>query len=89
MRRLEEAEQTAIRKIISEKSNVDLEKITDDSNMKDNLGIDSLDIVEIVIDLEEMFKCSIPDEDYDNARTIKDLFKIVEQNLETRQIKFN
>lgn len=81
MRQLEEAEQTAIRKIISEKSNIDLEKITDDSVLEDELGIDSLDIVEIVIDLEEIFKCTIPDEDYDNLRTIKDLFKIVEQNL--------
>lgn len=81
MRQLEEVEQTEIKKIISDKSNIDLDKITEDSVLKDNLGIDSLDIVEIVIDLEEMFKCSIPDEDYDNARTVKDLFKIVEQNL--------
>lgn len=81
MRKLEEAEQTEIKKIISDKSNIDLDKITEDSVLKDELGIDSLDIVEIVMDLEEMFNCSIPDEDYDNARTVKDLFKIVEQNL--------
>jgi acyl carrier protein len=81
MRQLEELEKTAIKKIISDKTNIDLDKITEDSVLKDELGIDSLDIVEIVMDLEEMFKCTIPDEDYENARTIKDLFKIVEQNL--------
>lgn len=81
MRQLEEVEQTEIKKIISDKSNIDLDKIIEDSVLKDELGIDSLDIVEIVMDLEEMFNCTIPDEDYDNARTVKDLFKIVEQNL--------
>jgi acyl carrier protein len=81
MRQLEELEKTEIKKIISDKSNIDLEKINDDSSLKDNLGIDSLDIVEIVMDLEEMFKCTIPDEDYEHAMNVKDVYKIVEQNL--------
>jgi acyl carrier protein len=81
MRQLEELEKTEIKKIISDKSNIDLEKINDDSSLKDNLGIDSLDIVEIVMDLEEMFNCTIPYEDYEHAMTVKDVFKIVEQNL--------
>ncbi|TDD77104.1 phosphopantetheine-binding protein [Flavobacterium caseinilyticum] len=81
MRALEEFEITKIKQVIADKTDVDLEKVTEDSNLQDHLGIDSLDIVEIIIELEEMFKCTIPDEDYEHTVNVKDLLKIVEQNL--------
>jgi len=43
--------------------------------------MDSLDIAEVVMKMEEEFDCSIPDEDYEFAVTVGDIFKIVANRI--------
>ena len=52
-----------VKKVIAETLNVDPEKITLESSLTDDLGADSLDAVEVVINLEDEFEIEIPDED--------------------------
>ena len=54
------------------------EQVTEDSEVIDDLGADSLDIVDLVMTLEEEFDTEIPDEDIENLRTVGDIVKYVE-----------
>jgi acyl carrier protein len=60
--------------IIANQLGVDKEIITAEANVVDDLGADSLDVVELVMALEEAFDVEIPDEDAENIRTVKDIF---------------
>ena len=48
--------------------------------MVDDLGADSLDVVELVMALEEAFDVEIPDEDAESIRTVKDIFDYLAKN---------
>ena len=61
-----------IRKIIVDQLGVDESAVTEDASFVDDLGADSLDTVELVMDLEEHFEIEIPDEDAEKLRTVKD-----------------
>lgn len=60
-----------VKNIIVEKLDVELSEITDDASFVDDLGADSLDTVELVMDFEEKFGLEIPDEDAEKIRTVK------------------
>ena len=62
---------------------LDLEesKITMDSLIIDDLGADSLDIVDLVMSLEEEFDTEIPDEAIENIKTVGEVVKYIEDNL--------
>jgi acyl carrier protein len=60
--------------IIANQLGVDREMITPEANVVDDLGADSLDVVELVMALEEAFSLEIPDEDAEKIRTVKDIF---------------
>jgi acyl carrier protein len=60
--------------IIANQLGVDREIITPEANVVDDLGADSLDVVELVMALEEAFSLEIPDEDAEKIRTVKDIF---------------
>jgi acyl carrier protein len=59
----------------------DEEKITMDASITDDLGADSLDVVDLVMSLEEEFDIEIPDEDVENMKTVGDIVKYVESKL--------
>lgn len=59
-----------IKGIIVERLGVDEDKITRDTTFKDDLGADSLDIVELVMELEDTFGNEISDEDAENITTV-------------------
>ena len=61
-----------IREIVSEFSKVEKEKISDDTNIAD-LGVDSLTMIIIIIELEHIFKVRFEDEEIVEVRTIADL----------------
>lgn len=67
----EEFEQTA-RKIIAENLNQDIEDVKPEAQFSQDLGADSLDIVELVMALEEKFDLEIPDEDGEKLKTVKE-----------------
>ena len=67
-----------IKKILCDQLDLDEEQVTEDSEVIDDLGADSLDIVDLVMTLEEEFGTEIPDEDIENLRTVGDIVKYVE-----------
>ncbi len=61
-----------VKKIIAEKLSVDLEEVVPDASFVDDLGADSLDLVELIMSMEEEFDIDISDEDAEKLVTVKD-----------------
>jgi acyl carrier protein len=61
-----------VKQIIVEQLGVDNAEVTASASFTDDLGADSLDIVELVMAFEEAFEIEIPDEDAEKIRTVKD-----------------
>ncbi len=68
--------------LIAERMDVDPEQITDDTHFVNDLQSDSLDMAELVIDLEEEFDLSISDEDAQQIETVGQAIEHIEENLE-------
>lgn len=71
-----------VRDILSEQLDVDEEKVTMEANITDDLGADSLDIVDLVMSLEEEFDVEVPDEEVENIKTVGDIVKFIESHVE-------
>ena len=69
-----------LRKIISEKLNIDENSFGSDTSLTDDLHADSLDKVEIIMQVEENFGITIDDDAALNFRTIGDVVKYIEAN---------
>ncbi|MDY4128056.1 acyl carrier protein [Peptostreptococcus porci] len=70
-----------IREIISEQLNIENpETLKMDTNLLEDLDADSLDAVEIIMNIEEEFETKIPDEEIDNVKTIGDIISLIESN---------
>ena len=61
-----------VRDIIEKELGVESEKLTDEASFIEDLGADSLDIVELVMEFEKEFNIDIPDEDAEKLRTVGD-----------------
>jgi acyl carrier protein len=61
-----------VRDIIEKELGVEREKLTDEASFIEDLGADSLDIVELVMEFEKEFNIDIPDEDAEKLRTVGD-----------------
>ena len=61
-----------VKEIIVEKLGVDEDDITDDASFTNDLGADSLDTVELIMEFEKEFDCTIPDEDAEKIATVGD-----------------
>lgn len=66
--------------IVSEKLGVDKEKIQEGTSFVGDLGADSLDMVELLMNLEDSFKMTIPDEDAESIKTVGDAVKYIEDH---------
>lgn len=66
-----------VRKIVAEQLGVELAEIGPESSILDDLGADSLDVVEMVMSLEEAFDIEVPDEAIEGMRTISDVERYV------------
>lgn len=69
-----------IEKIIAENLNIDQGMIKDESNFVNDLGADSLNIVEVIMGIEEEFDIEIPDDDADSLHTVGQLKQYIEDN---------
>tara|TARA_B100000965_G_scaffold402001_1_gene427048 strand:- start:162 stop:377 length:216 start_codon:yes stop_codon:yes gene_type:complete len=67
-----------IERIIADNLGCDQDMIKDDSHFVNDLGADSLNIVELVMGIEECFDIEIPDEDAETLHTVADLKQYVE-----------
>ena len=61
-----------VKKIVVEHLGVEGDKVTEEASFIDDLGADSLDIVELVMAFEEEFGCEIPDDAAEKIQTVKD-----------------
>lgn len=66
-----------IRTLIANQLNLPLEKVQEDSKIIEDLGADSLDIVEMLMTLEEEFGISLSDEQATQMKTVKDIYNII------------
>jgi acyl carrier protein len=67
--------------IIANQLGVDKEIVNPEANVVDDLGADSLDVVELVMALEEAFDLEIPDEEAEKIRTVKDIIEYLAKSL--------
>jgi acyl carrier protein len=69
-----------VKKIIADKLSVDLEEVVPEASFVDDLGADSLDLVELIMSMEEEFDVEIPDEEAEKLVTVKDAFDYMNAN---------
>ena len=67
--------------ILCDQLELDREQVTEDSEIIDDLGADSLDIVDLVMTLEEEFDTEITDEMIEGMKTVGDVARFVEEHL--------
>lgn len=70
-----------IRALIAEQLDLSEDDITIDSALIEDLGADSLDVVDLVMSIEDEFEIEVPDEAIENMRTIGDAVKFIEANI--------
>ncbi|MBQ8868910.1 MAG: acyl carrier protein [Oscillospiraceae bacterium] len=70
-----------VRSILAELLSIDEETITMDSLIIDNLGADSLDLVDAVVTMNDEFGVEIPDDEVENLRSVGDVVKYIEANM--------
>jgi acyl carrier protein len=68
-----------IKKIVAEKLSVDLDEVVPDASFVDDLGADSLDLVELIMSMEEEFDIEISDEQAEKLVTVKDVLDYVKK----------
>jgi len=66
-----------VRALVCEQLGVDGAELTSEANILEDLGADSLDVVELVMAIEETFDIEVPDEDAEGMRTLGDVEKYV------------
>lgn len=64
-----------LKTIIAEQLNVNADEIKEESNFKDDLGADSLDLFELVMSLEEEYGIEIPSDDLEKIATVSDVIE--------------
>jgi acyl carrier protein len=69
-----------LKKIVVEHLGVEQDKVTEDASFIDDLGADSLDIVELVMAFEEEFGVEIPDDAAEKITTVRDAIEYIDQN---------
>jgi acyl carrier protein len=69
-----------VKKIVVEHLGVEQEKVTEEASFIDDLGADSLDIVELVMAFEEEFGVEIPDDAAEKITTVRDAIEYIDTN---------
>ena len=69
-----------VRKIISEKLSVELDEVVLEASFVDDLGADSLDLVELIMAMEEAFDIEISDDEAEKLQTVQDAINYIEKH---------
>lgn len=70
-----------VKAILSEQFDVEEDSITTETSISEDLGADSLDVVDLLMSLEDEFEIEVPDEEIENIKTVGELVKYIESNL--------
>ncbi len=69
-----------VKAILAEQFDIDEDTITMNTNIQDDLGADSLDVVDLLMSIEDEFEAEVPDEEIENIRTVGELVSFIEAN---------
>lgn len=69
-----------LQKILAEQLEIDEQDINRDSELVDDLGADSLDLVDLVMSIEDEFAIEVPDEEIEQLKTVGDAVKYIEEH---------
>ncbi len=69
-----------VKMILAGQFDVEVETITPETNIQEDLGADSLDVVDMLMSLEDEFDVEIPDEKIETMRTVADVVAYIEEN---------
>ena len=70
-----------VKAILSEQFDVEEDSITADTKISEDLGADSLDVVDLLMSLEDEFEVEVPDDEIENIKTVGELVKYIESNM--------
>lgn len=70
-----------VKKVVVDRLKVSADEVTDTASFIDDLGADSLDVVDLVIGLEDEFEIQIPDEDAEKIQTVGQAVAYIEEKL--------
>lgn len=70
-----------VRAILCEQLELDEDSVTMESLILDDLGADSLDIVDLVMSIEDEFEIEVPDEEIENVKSVGDVVKFIEESI--------
>lgn len=70
-----------VKAILSEQFDVEEDSITLETLIADDLGADSLDMVDLLMSIEDEFEIEVPDDEIENIRTVGELVKYIEGNV--------
>ncbi|MDD5261596.1 MAG: acyl carrier protein [Methylacidiphilales bacterium] len=73
-----------VKEIIVEQLSVNPEQVTPEAKFIEDLGADSLDVVELVMAFEEQFSIEVPDEDAEKLTSVGDVIKYIEEKQESK-----
>ena len=68
-----------VKKIVTEKLSVELDEVIPEASFVDDLGADSLDLVELIMAMEEEFDIEIPDEEAEKLQTVQDAINYIKE----------
>ena len=71
-----------VKKISVDQLDVEEDKVTEAASITDDLGADSLDVVDLVMSFEEEFDIEIPDDQVEKIKTVGDIVKFIEEKVE-------
>ena len=80
----EESVLESVKKIIAETLELDVKDIKEDSNLIADLGMESLDLVDLVVAFEDKYKVTIEDKDVKTLQTVKDIVTYIENKKEAK-----
>jgi acyl carrier protein len=70
-----------IKEIIADQLGVDVSEVTDEKNLTDDLGADSLDMVDLIMAFEDEFGIKVDDSDLSKIKTVKDVIDLLSQRV--------
>lgn len=69
-----------VKAILAEQFDVEKDKITAETDLQEDLGADSLDVVDLLMSIEDEFEVEVPDEEIENIKTVGALVSYIEAN---------